>query len=174
MPVSTRWSHHPGKRHNTAVMVAVESLPSRRLGRVRLELAETARSSDLVSFATRVIEEGSTVKTDGAANLKRLSGLGYQHERFVGLESKEPAHVNLPGVHMVASLLKRWLTGTLHYAVSQEHLAYYLDEYTFRFNRRSSTSRGLLFYRLLERAVNTDPHPLADLRKPAEPVDVPF
>ena len=93
-----------------------------------------------------VIEEGSTIKTDGAANLKRLAGLGYQHQRFVGTDSDEPAHVNLPGVQMVGSLLKRWLTGTLHYAVSQEHLEYYLDGYTFRFNRRTSNSRGLLFY----------------------------
>ena len=158
MPVSTRWSHHPGKRHNTAVMVAVESLPSRRLGRVRLELAETARSSDLVSFATRVIEEGSTIKTDGAANLKRLSGLGYQHERFVGLDSKEPAHVNLPGVHVVASLLKRWLTGTLHYAVSQERWG--ATWTPVRFMRR-----GPLFYRLLQRAVNADRRQFAGLRK---------
>ena len=121
-----------------------------------------------------VIEEGSTIKTDGAINLKRLAGLGYQHQRFVGIDSAEPAHVNLPGVHMVGSLLKRWLTGTLHYAVSQEHLAYYLDEYTFRFNRRTSNSRGLLFYRLLQQAVNTDPHPLAELRNPVAPVEVPF
>jgi transposase-like protein len=163
-----------GVKDNTAVMVAVESLPSRKLGRVRLELAETARSSNLVGFAMRVIEEGSTIKTDGAINLKRLSGLGYQHQRFVGTDSAEPAHVNLPGVHMVGSLLKRWLTGTLHYAVSQEHLAYYLDEYTFRFNRRASNSRGLLFYRLLQQAVNTDPHPLAELRNPVAPVEVPF
>jgi hypothetical protein len=58
--------------------------------------------------------------------------------------------------------------------VSQEHLAYYLDEYTFRFNRRTSNSRGLLFYRLLQQAVNTDPHPLAELRNPVAPVEVPF
>ena len=75
---------------------------------------------------------------------------------------------------MVGSLLNRWLTGTLHYAVSHEHLAYFLDEYTFRFNRRTSNSRGLLFYRLLEQAVNTDPHPLAELRNPVAPVEVPF
>ena len=163
-----------GVKDNTAVMVAVESLPSRKLGRVRLELAETARSSNLVGFAMNVIEEGSTIKTDGAINLKRLAGLGYQHQRFVGIDSAEPAHVNLPGVHMVGSLLKRWLTGTLHYAVSQEHLAYYLDEFTFRFNRRTSNSGGLLFYRLLQQAVNTDPHPLAELRNPVAPVEVPF
>ena len=159
-----------GMKDNTAVMVAVESLNDRRLGRVRLEVAEVARSSNLVGFAMRVIEEGSTVKTDGATNLKRLAGLGYEHQRFVGLDSKEPAHVNLPGVHMVGSLLKRWLTGTLHYAVSQEHLAYYLDEYTFRFNRRTSNSRGLLFYRLLQQAVNTDPHPLASCAIPLRPL----
>src|SRR6478736_5596782 len=75
-------------------------------------MAEVARSTNLVGFAMRVIEEGSTVKTDGATNLKRLAGLGYEHQRFVGLDSKEPAHVNLPGVHMVGSLLKRWLTCT--------------------------------------------------------------
>uniref|UniRef100_UPI0017BCB93E transposase n=1 Tax=Sporichthya sp. TaxID=65475 RepID=UPI0017BCB93E len=67
------------------------------------------------------------------------------------------------GVHMVASLLKRWLIGTLHYRVSDEHLPYYLDEYAFRFNRRNSTARGMLFYRLLQQAVATDPHPLNEL-----------
>ena len=68
-----------------------------------------------------------------------------------------PAHVNMPGVHRVASLLKRWLLGTHQGAVSNKHLDYYLDEFTFRFNRRSSNARGLLFYRLLQQAVLTDP-----------------
>jgi len=154
-----------GVKDNCAAMVAVESLPGRKLGRVRIEIAETARSGDLLAFADRVITKGAHIKTDGAFNLRKLSGMGYEHEFFVGTNSAEPAHVNLPGVHLVASLLKRWLTGTLHYAVSQEHLAYYLDEYTFRFNRRKSTSRGLLFYRLLQQAVETDPHPLKELRK---------
>ena len=74
--------------------------------------------------------------------------------------------VRLPGVHLVASLLKRWLIGTLHFRVEEAHLPYYLDEYTFRFNRRNAKSRGLLFYRLLEQVVDTDPHPLKDLLKP--------
>jgi hypothetical protein len=74
----------------------------------------------------------------------------------------------LPGVHLVASLLKRWLIGTLHFRVEDQHLPYYLDEYTFRFNRRNAKSRGLLFYRLLEQAVATDPHPLHELLRPAE------
>jgi hypothetical protein len=66
----------------------------------------------------------------------------------------------------VASLLKRWLIGTLHYDIAEEHLPYYLDEFTFRFNRRTSTKRGLLFYRLLQQAVNTDPRPLSTVLGP--------
>jgi len=163
-----------GVKDNCAAMIAVESMPGRKLGRVRIELAEAARTAELVTFATRAIAPGSVIKTDGAVNLRKLATLGYEHQYFVGLDSHEPAHVNLPGVHMVGSLLKRWLTGTLHYAVSQEHLAYYFDEYTFRFNRRTSKSRGLLFYRLLQQAIQTSPHPLANLRKPGAAVDVPF
>ncbi len=163
-----------GVKDHTAAMVAVESVPGRKLGRVRIEVAQTARSADILKFADRVIAKGALVKTDGASILRKLTDLGYEHQAFVGVDSPEPAHVNLPGVHMIGSLLKRWLTGTLHYAVTQEHLAYYLDEYTFRFNRRTSTSRGLLFYRLLQQAVNTDPHPLDELRNPVGEVEVPF
>jgi transposase-like protein len=163
-----------GVKDNCAAMIAVESIPGRKLGRVRIEVAEPPRSVSMLSFADRVIAKGSIVRTDGANYLRKLSAAGYQHVAFVGIDSPEPAHVNLPGVHMVASLLKRWLTGTLHYAVSQEHLGYYLDEYTFRFNRRTSKSRGLLFYRLLQQTVNTDPHPLDELRNPVVAVKVPF
>jgi len=66
-------------------------------------------------------------------------------------------------VHLVASLLKRWTAGTLHHSVSDKHLPYYLDEYSFRFNRRNSSARGMLFYRLLQQAAGTDPHPLTEL-----------
>jgi hypothetical protein len=65
--------------------------------------------------------------------------------------------------------LSGWLRE--HYAASQDHLDYYLDEYTSRFNRRTSKARGLLFYRLLQQSVGTDPHPLTDLIKPSEPED---
>ena len=113
----------------------------------------------------RVIEPGSTIRTDGARTLRRLADLGYTHEFTLGYSAPDKASV-LPGVHLVASLLKRWLIGTLHFRVEEAHLPYYLDEYTFRFNRRNAKSRGLLFYRLLEQAVDTDPHPLKDLLKP--------
>lgn len=82
----------------------------------------------------------------------------------VGWKDPERAHIVLPHVHTVASLLKRWLAGTHHGAISHEHLGYYLDEYTFRFNRRTATARGLLFYRLLQQAVAVDPVRNADLR----------
>lgn len=69
----------------------------------------------------------------------------------------------MPGAHLVSSLLKRWTAGTLHYRISAAPLPYYLDEFTFRFNRRRSKVRGMLFYRLLQQAVDTDPHPLKEL-----------
>jgi transposase-like protein len=150
-------------KDNTAAMIAIESLDGRRLGRVRIEVAATARSRDQLEFASRVIAPGSTIRTDGARTLRKLADMGFTHEYFVGTDSALPAHEHLPGVHLVGSLLKRWLTGTLHYAVSQPHLGYYLDEYTFRFNRRNARRRGLLFYRLLQQAVGTDPHPLKEL-----------
>ncbi|WP_461051035.1 IS1595 family transposase, partial [Terrabacter koreensis] len=142
-----------------AVMIAIEHNETRRLGRVRLAVAARPATSQLVDFATAVIEPGSTIRTDGARTLRRLADLGYTHEFTLGYSAPDKASV-LPGVHLVASLLKRWLIGTLHFRVEEQHLPYYLDEYTFRFNRRNARSRGLLFYRLLEQAVDTDPHPL--------------
>lgn len=148
------------------VMVAVEKPgPGRTLGRIRLGLAHRPNTLGLVSFAQNHIELGSTVHTDGARMMRRLSGLGYVHEYATGYNAPDPTQV-LPGVHLVASLLKRWLTGTLHYGVAGHHLPYYLDEFTFRFNRRTSDHRGLLFHRLLEQTVQTDPRPLGEILDP--------
>jgi transposase-like protein len=144
------------------VQVAVERVSATRLGRVRFAIASRPGSTELVDFACDVIEPGSTIRTDGARTLRQLGNLGYNHEYATMYNSPDKAK-ELPGVHMVASLLKRWLTGTLHYRASDKHLGYYLDEYAFRFNRRNSTARGMLFYRLLQQAVATDPHPLTEL-----------
>jgi len=81
-------------------------------------------------------------------------------------------HRILPATHRVAALLKRWLAGTLHHGQTVAHLDYYLDEFTFRFNRRNSRSRGLLFYRLLQQATHTDPHPLRILVNPTHSDDL--
>lgn len=152
------------------VMVAVERVGPKRLGRVRFRVASAPGSLGLLDFATDTITTGSTVRTDGARVLRRLPDLGYTHIGVNGYQADDPATV-LPGVHLVAALLKRWLIGTLHYRVDQAHMSYYLDEFAFRFNRRTATSRGLLFYRLLQQAVNTDPHPLATLTQPIYQAD---
>jgi hypothetical protein len=149
------------------VMIAVERNASGHLGRVRMAVAARPGSLQLVTFATTVIEPGSIVRTDGARLLRRLSDLGYVHEPMDGYSADDQTSI-VPGVHLIASLLKRWFIGTLHYRVEVQQLPYYLDEYTFRFNRRASKSRGLLFYRLLQQAVGTDPHPLSTLLKPHE------
>jgi hypothetical protein len=92
-----------------------------------------------------------------------LTVAGYIHARQVGRGSDEPADTVLPRVHRVASLLKRWLLGTHQGRPERTHLPYYLDEFTFRFNRRTSRHRGLLFYRLLQQAVAVDPVPYGRL-----------
>ena len=144
------------------VQIAVERLGPRKLGRVRFAIATRPGSLELVEFACREIEPGTTVRTDGALMLRRLDEYGYGHEPVDVYGAKEKDSV-LPGVHLVASLLKRWLAGTLQFSVTDKHLGYYLDEYAFRFNRRTSGARGMLFYRLLQQAVTTDPHPLREL-----------
>jgi hypothetical protein len=103
-----------------------------------------------------------------------LPKYGYLHKRTVMLGSEIPAHISMPGVHRVASLIKRWLLGTHHGAVQPEQLDAYLDEFAFRFNRRTSNSRGLLFYRLLEQAVMTKPATYEEITKqPKSPVKPP-
>ena len=144
------------------VQVAVERIGAHRLGRVRFAVADAPGTLSLVEFAVETVEPGSHIKTDGARMLRRLADRGYTHD-YVSTYSSPDGAGDLPGVHRVASLLKRWIAGTLHHRVSDKHLPYYLDEYAFRFNRRTSTARGMLFYRLLQQAVDTDPHPLAEL-----------
>jgi len=102
---------------------------------------------------------GEVQYTDGWTGYRNLGKFGYTHRVTNPSKSPGPAHVLMPGVHRIAALLKRWLLGTFQGAVSNDHLNYCLDEYTFRFNRRSSMSRGLLFDRLLEQAVQTDHTP---------------
>ncbi len=152
-----------GSTPKVPVMIAVERTGKRALGRVRLAVAEAPNTNELVEFACTVIEPGSTIRTGGARIFRKLASMGYAHDYVTVYNSADPAHELLPGVHMVSSLLKRWIAGTHHQRVSDKHLPYYLDEFTFRFNRRKSRARGLLFYRLMQQAVATDPHPLAEL-----------
>ena len=143
-----------GTENKTLVAIAVE-LPvnSKALGRIRLQVVPDAGKKALQGFVKANVESGSTVITDGWASYFSLTEEGYPH---VVQKTSNEAEI-LPHVHMIASHLKRWLLGTHQGAVRDMHLQSYLDEFVFRFNRRKSASRGLLFYRLLEGAVQTQP-----------------
>jgi hypothetical protein len=146
------------------VVIAVERRHPRGLGRVRMRRIDLERKNDIYAFAAETIAPGTVLYTDGNVLYKGLDRhVDITHEPIILVRDPDPAHEVLPAVHRVSSLLKRWLAGTLHYGQSIAHLDYYLDEFTFRFNRRNSTRRGLLFHRLLQQAVKTDPHPYNDL-----------
>ncbi len=141
------------------VAIAVEVKEPRGLGRIRLQRVADVSKASLIEFVKVAVEPETMVRTDGWQAYLTLPDQGYIHERIVMRDGRDPAHVAMPAVHRVASLLKRWLLGTHQGSVSPQHLDAYLDEFTFRFNRRTSRRRGLLFYRLLEQAVLVDPFP---------------
>jgi transposase-like protein len=135
------------------------------IGRIRMRRIPDASAESLMPFIQETVEPGSVVHTDGWTGYDPLDGKGYRHRITFLKGRKESASELLPRVHLVASLLKRWLLGTHQGAVSREHLDYYLDEFTFRFNRRNSRSRGKLFLRLAEQAVAVGPVPYKSMVK---------
>ena len=139
----------------------VQGLRGARLPRV-LDVSKDS----LIPFVTSAVEPGATVHTDGWQAYWTVPDHGYTHERTVMRQQSEPAHVVMPGVHRVASLLKRWLLGTHQGSVSPQHLDAYLNEFTFRFNRRTSRRRGLVFHRLIEQAANSPPAPYKTVINP--------
>lgn len=153
---------HDGKRgrgteNKSLVVIGVELLEGRnQLGRVRMQVVPDASGDSLLGFIEANVGYGSTVITDGWSGYSQVPGKGFKHsviDKF-GVEDEKNL---MPHVHMIASLLKRWLLGTHQGAIQEMHLQAYLDEYVFRFNRRKSAKRGLLFYRLLESAVHIQP-----------------
>jgi transposase-like protein len=149
------------------VVIAVEMEEGRTMGRLRMRCVPDASQESLEAFIGEAVKPGSVIHSDGwrGYSTAGLEKLGYGHEPVNIKASGSKAHVLLPRVHIVASLLKRWLLGTHQGAVSRAHLDYYLDEFTFRFNRRASQYRGKLFYRLLEQAVAVDPAPYSSMIK---------
>jgi transposase-like protein len=133
------------------VLVAVEERKKGGIGRIRLHVITDASGPTLRKAIGEMIEKGSTIRTDGWSGYNNLKG--YKHI-VVKHQEEEPGTDPTPLVHRIASLLKRWLLGTHQGAVQESHLPYYLDEYTFRFNRRYFRSRGKLFYRLLEQCIH--------------------
>ncbi len=146
-----------GAAGKVLVVVAVEMLSPKGFGRCRLRVVPNAQASTLRSFLLDYVEPGSVVVTDGWSSYPSAVGNDYVHKPLPTTGSGVKAHVSLPGVHRVASLVKRWLLGTHQGAVEADHLQGYLDEFAFRFNRRRSEFRGLLFRRLLEQAVQVEP-----------------
>lgn len=151
-----------GAAGKALVAIAVEARDGGP-GRVRMQRIPSASKEVLTDFVLDHVERGSVVRTDGCRGYNGVGEHRFSHVVTNIKASGDPAHIAMPEVHRVASLLKRWLLGTHQGAVSHDQLDYYLDEYTFRFNRRHSRHRGMLFYRLLEQAVATDPHPLTTL-----------
>jgi len=143
-----------GRETDTKVLIvaAVEEQDG-RIGRVRFRCVKNASSEELVPFIQDNIDKSSTVVTDGWSGYNSLESKGYNHVVYNVSKSELTASELLPNVHLVIALVKRWLLGTHQGAVSEKHLQYYLDEFSFRFNRRLSTNRGLLFYRLMQLAV---------------------
>lgn len=148
-----------GAGKKSIVLIAVEVHEPMGFGRVRMQRVSDASGDSLIPFVCENVKPGSVIMTDCWKGYSKLEEQGYTHKKINISKSGDPAHVHLPGIHRIASLLKRWLLGTHQGAVRPEHLDYYLDEYTFRFNRRASKARGMLFYRLLEQAVCIDPLP---------------
>jgi len=142
------------------IIVAVEE-DGAGMGRIRMQRIPDQTRASLHGFIRRSVERGSIVRTDGWWSYLNLEGYTHVPE----IQKRSGDHL-LPRVHRVVSLFKRWVLGTHQGAVSHQYLDRYLDEFTFRFNRRTSGSRGKLFFRLAQQAVQVPPNPLSSLIKP--------
>lgn len=159
---------HEGRRGgNKALIVIAAQEDGRRIGRIRMQRVPNASGRSLEPFILGAVEPGSVIHTDGWSGYAGLGAHGYVHLSTPQKRLDVPGADEdlLPRVHQVASLLKRWVLGTHQGGISHEHLDYYLDEFTFRFNRRTSSHRGKLFYRLAQLTVNVDPAPYKTLIK---------
>jgi len=164
-----------GSEGKTLVVIAVEGIDNiiekengkgfkKVLGRVRFRCINKATAENLIPFICDTVKPGSNIVTDGWAGYNDLNSKGFSHCRKIITTDNEARDV-LPHVHLIVSLLKRWLRGTHQGAVGLTHLQDYLDEYAFRFNRRLSIHRGKLFYRLMQQAVNNRAPGIKELYK---------
>ena len=147
-----------GAERKTIVAIAAE-VRGRGPGRIRMAKIPDLSAPSLRRFVRDNVQRGTKLRTDAWSGYNGIEVMGYKHTVTNILDSEDPAHVVMPRVHRVASLLDRWWLGIHHGAIRSPHLDYYLDEFTFRFNRRTSKARGLLFYRLMEQAIDCRPVP---------------
>ena len=160
------------KGKKTLVGIAIEVKEPKGFGRCRMAILADASAASLLPFVTTHIEPGTTVITDAWQGYHGIKGLGYERDRRSQRAARvagEDSAALLPGVHRVASLTKRWLLSTHQGRFDEAHLQSYLDEFVFRFNRRKSRSRRLLFYRVLELAVGHNPVRYSDITAGKKP-----
>jgi len=143
-----------GAHGKTVVLVAVE-VRGTAIGRARLQIIPDTKAATLLDIAQDLVEQGSNVVTDGLASYAGLPGRGFKHT--ISRHTPATGDNLLPKAHRVIALLKRWLLGTHQGAFAHDRLQTYLDEFVFRFNRRTSSSRGLLFHRLISQCVQHPP-----------------
>ncbi len=148
-----------GAKRKTIVAIAAE-VRGRGPGRIRMAKVPDLSAPSLRGFVRDNVQKGAQLRTDAWSGYNGIEVMGYKHIVINISDSGDPAHVVLPRVHRVASLLDRWWLGIHQGAIRPSHLDYYLDEFTFRFNRRTSKARGLLFFRLMEQAIDCNPVPL--------------
>ena len=147
-----------GAERKVIIVIAAE-VRWRGPGRIRMSIVPDLSSVSLHEFILDNVQKGATIRADGWKGYNGIKEAGYRHVVKNIAASGDPAHVDMPRVHRVASLFDRWWIGTHQGAIRPVQLAYYLDEFTFRFNRRNSKARGLLFYRLMQQAVVCAPVP---------------
>lgn len=140
-----------------AWVVVAAQVDGAGIGRIRMRMVQDCSAAKLHAFVVDCIAPGSMIHTDGWSGYVGLEKKGYQRQVVKIVKHRQKASRLMPRVHRVVSLLKRWLLGTHQGGVAYYYLPYYLDEFTFRFNRRKSKSRGKLFFRLVQQAVNTAP-----------------
>ena len=152
-----------GQTKTKSIVAIAAEVRGRGTGRIRMSRVEDVAARSLIPFVQTTVAPGATVRTDGWSAYSGLANQGYDHQPRSISASGDPAHIVMPRVHRVAALLDRWWLGIHHGAIDADHLDYYLDEFTFRFNRRRSQARGLLFFRLLQQAVQHEPVPYKGL-----------
>jgi transposase-like protein len=155
---------------NKALIVVAAHEDGPGIGRIGMRQIPDASAKSLVPFVRDSVAPGSVIHTDGWLGYVPLEKTSYEHVvTFLRDKRKTPSEL-MPRVHLVIALLKRWLMGTHQGAVSHKHLDYYLDEFTFRFNRRRSKSRGKLFLRLVQQTLAVEPVPLDRILHPGAKV----
>ena len=150
----------PYSRYSKKTVIIAAEVRGNGIGRIRLETIPNDRLGPLLSFARRNVAAGSEIRTDGSWAYRHLAALGYHHAATALRTKPDDESIRvLPRVHRIASLLKRWLLGTYQGRASPDQLEHYLQEFTFRFNRRLSPTRGQLFYRLIQQCIAHEPAP---------------